>query len=207
VGALWDLYAALFGDGDSTLAAGAARTLASFALAPASGDHVRRDQQHQAACLIGYWDAARGDIAGARTAARRVDDDLRGENNGFARRNATVCLRMVDATIAGRTGSPDARALVAQLDTILLSQRVPPHVVLEAGTIASARLHAALGDTAAALVAARRREHLTGDPIFLSTELREEAAYARAAGDRAGAGRALAHLAALRAAGTDRRTR
>jgi hypothetical protein len=59
-------------------------------------------------------------------------------------------------------------------------------------------LHAQLGDTAGALVAARRREHLTGDPLFLSTELREEALYAAALGDSTGAARARAHLDALR---------
>ncbi len=196
--ALWNLYDGLFGDGDTRLAAAAAGKLASFAQSPVSGDHVRRDQHHQAACLVGYWRALRGDVAGAQTAVERVEADLRHEDNGFARRNAQVCLAMLTATIAERAHSANGAALVAQLDTVLLSARVPPHVILEAATIASARLHAALGDSAAALVAARRREHLTGDPVFLSTELREEAMYARATGDGAGAGQALAHLAALR---------
>jgi hypothetical protein len=200
VEALWNLYAALFGDGDSALAATAAASLAPFAQSPVAGDHVRRDQHHQAACLEGYWSALRGDVATAQAAAGRVRVDLKAEDNGFARRNAEVCLAMLDATVAQRTRAPDAVARVARLDTMLLSDRVPPHVILAAGTIAAGRLHAALGDTAAALVAARRREHLTGDPLFLSTELREEAVYARAVGDSAGARRAEAHLTALRGA-------
>jgi hypothetical protein len=198
VEALWNLYAALFGDGDPVLAASAAARLAPFARSPAGGDHVRRDQHHQAACLAGYWSAVRGDIAAAQSAATRVRADLESEDNGFARRNAGVCLAMLDATVAQRARASNAAALVARLDTILLSERVPPHVILAAGTIAAGRLHAALGDTAAALVASRRREHLTGDPLFLSTELREEAVYARAVGDSVGAVRAAAHLAALR---------
>jgi DNA-binding SARP family transcriptional activator len=196
--ALWNLYAALFGDGDSVLAASAAARLAPFAQSPIAGDHVRRDQHHQAACLLGYWSALRGDVAAAQSVASRVRSDLKTEDNGFARRNAEVCLAMLDATVAQRTRASDARVLVARLDTVLLSERVPPHVILETGTIVAGRLHAALGDTAAALVAARRREHLTGDPLFLSTELRDEAVYARATGDSAGAVRATAHLAALR---------
>jgi hypothetical protein len=198
VGALWDMYAALFGDGDSTLAADAARRLQPFARLAASGDHVQRDQHHLAACMLGYWNALRGDLAAARAGVERVNADLRTEDNGFARRNAGVCLAMLDATIAERSHAANARLLTARLDTILLRERVPPHAILEAGTIAAARLHAALGDTAAALVAARRREHLTGDPLFLSTELAEEAKYAAALGDSAGAARAAAHWRALR---------
>ena len=198
VEALWNLYGALFGDGDSVLAASAAARLVAFAKSPVADDHVRRDQQHQAACLVGYWNAVRGDIPAAQSAAAHVSADLRSEDNGFARRNAEICLAMLAATVAQRTHVPNAPALVARLDTMLLSDRVPPHVILAVGTIAAGRLHAALGDTAAALVASRRREHLTGDPLFLSTELREEVVYARAMGDVAGAQRAMSHLAALR---------
>lgn len=198
VGALWDLYGALFGDGDTALARDAAARLEPFASAAVSGDHVRRDQQYLAMCMVGYWHATLGELAPARAAAVRLGDALPREDNNFAKRNGRVCLSMLSATIAERSRASDAKRLVAQLDTILLENRVPPHVILEAGTIASAQLHAALGDTAAALVAARRREHLTGPPIFLSTELREEATYAAAMGDKDGAARARAHLAALR---------
>lgn len=198
VGALWDMYAALFGDGDSTLAADAAKRLAAFADQHASGDHVARDQHHLSVCMVGLWAAGRGDAAAARSAIDHVRAELRTEDNGFARRNASVCLAMVSATIAVRSHTPDAKSAVARLDTILLRERVPPHAILEGGTIVAARLHAQLGDTAAALVAARRREHLTGDPLFLSTQLREEARYARAMNDSAGAARAAAHLEALR---------
>jgi hypothetical protein len=105
---------------------------------------------------------------------------------------------MLAAVVATNTGASDARTKVARLDTILLRERVPPHAILEGGTLVAARLHAALGDTALALIAARRREHLTGDPLFLSTALREEGVYARAVGDTSGVRRAASHLKALR---------
>ncbi len=186
VGALWDLYAAMFatGGGDSALARDAATRLAGFVGAPVSGDHVRRDQHHLAACMTGYWEATRGDVRAARTAFDRVTADLRREDNNFARRNGRVCLAVLSATIATQSRSPGAGRAVAALDTILLEERVPPHVILEAGTLVAARLHAALGDTAAALVAARRREHLTGDPVFLAAERRAEALYAAGAASR-----------------------
>jgi len=73
----------------------------------------------------------------------------------------------------------EASGLVARLDTILLRERVPPHVILAAATLASARMHVALGENARALVAARRREHLTGDPFLLSEQRRLEDSLSR----------------------------
>jgi DNA-binding SARP family transcriptional activator len=198
IGALWDLYLAMFVTGDTALASDAAKRLTDFARSPISTDHIRRDQQHLAACMLGYLSATRREMAAARAIYDRVSSDLRGEDNNFAKRNASVCLAMTAATISTNSGAPDARAKVAKLDTILLRERVPPHAILEGATIVAARLHALLGDTAAALVAARRREHLTGDPLFLSTQLREEARYARAVRDTAGSTRAETHLKALR---------
>ncbi|MDP1891772.1 MAG: winged helix-turn-helix domain-containing protein [Gemmatimonadaceae bacterium] len=198
VAALWDLFAALFGDGDAALAASAASHLTSFVRGAAPSDHVARDQHHLASCLSGYWSASRGDLATARAAQSHLRSALRAEDNNFARRNGEVCLAMLSASIAVRSRASEAPMLVARLDTLLLRERVPPHAILEAATISAARLHATLGDTAAALVAARRREHFTGEPFFLATELREEAIYARAVGDVGGAARATAHLKALR---------
>jgi DNA-binding SARP family transcriptional activator len=201
IGALWDSYLASFGDGDAAAAADAARRLENFARAPSSGDHVRRDQHNLAVCMVGYWRATVGDLAGTSSAAARLSAALQHEDNNFARRNVAVCRAMLTATIA--SASPGAKVVarreVAALDTLLLRDRVPPHVILEAGAIVAARLHAALGDTALALIASRRREHLTGDPLFLATQLRNEAIYAKAMGDSAGAARATAHLKALRA--------
>jgi hypothetical protein len=198
VAALWDLFAALFGDGDAALADSAASRLAGFVRGGAPGDHVARDQHHLASCLYGAWNAERGNLAAARSAQSQLRAALSAEDNGFAKRNGTVCAAMLGATIAVRGKASDASVLVARLDTLLLRERVPPHAILEAATIAAARLHATLGDTAAALVAARRREHFTGEPFFLATELRDEALYASATGDAVGATRARAHLAALR---------
>lgn len=198
VGALWDLFGAMFGIRDSVLAAQAAGRLADFARSPLSSEHVRRDQQQLAACMVGYWSATRGDVATGRASLDRVKGGLRGETNNFVKRNASVCSAMLEATLETTSHGPAAKRAVAQLDTMLLEQRVPPHIILEAGTLVSALLHAEQGDTAAALLAARRREHLTGDPILLASELEAEARYATATGDKEGAARAAAHLAALK---------
>ena len=64
----------------------------------------------------------------------------------------------------------------------------------------SARLHQRVGETSAALAASRWREHFTGDPVFLSTQLRIEGDLALAAGDTAGARKAWGRYLALRPA-------
>jgi len=174
VGALWDLYASLFGGADAASGNEAALRLAPFASGAPPADHVARDQHHLATCMTGYWRAEHGDPAGATTLLRRLNDDARKDDNNFSLRNARVCGAMLSAAIAVHTHATDASRRVAQLDTILLSERVPPHAILGVATLASARLHVALGEDAAALVAARRREHLTGDPLFLAEELRTE---------------------------------
>jgi DNA-binding SARP family transcriptional activator len=183
VGALWDLFAAMFETNDAALAADAVKRLDEFVRSPVSGDHVRRDQHHLSVCMTGYYRATRGELPAARAAYDRVSGDLRTEDNNFAKRNASVCEAMLSATIEAANRGPRAYAAVARLDTILLRERVPPHVILETGTLVAARLHAALGDTAAALVAARRREHLTGEPLFLAAERRLEALLLRAEPD------------------------
>jgi hypothetical protein len=197
--ALWNFYLASFGTGDARAAADAARRLTSFARAAAVGDHTRRDQHNLAICMVGYWNASVANLGEAASAASRISDAIKGEDNNFVKRNALVCRAMLSATVAvsRRTDIAKARREVAALDSLLLSERVPPHVILEAAAIVSARLHAQLGDTAQALVAARRRENLTGDPLFLATQLRDEATYAMALGDSAGAARATRHLKAL----------
>lgn len=200
IGALWDLYLALFGTGDSTSAAEAVRQLASFVDGVNAGDHVRRDQHNLAACMSGYWHAMQGDLSSARSALKRVTASAKNEENNFAKRNAVVCKAILTAQLSQIVRAPSARRDVAELDTILLRERVPPHVILEIGTIVAARLHAAQGDTALALMAARRREHLTGDPLFLRAQLREEATYAKAVGDTTEVRRASAHLRTLMAA-------
>ncbi len=176
VGALWELFASAFGGADTTRAADATARLAAFVSGAPPIDHVARDQHHLSLCLTGYWRAEHGDTPAAAVLLRRLTDDARTDDNNFSLRNARVCGAMLAASIAVRAHSADASRRVAQLDTILLSERVPPHVILAAATLASALLHIALGETNAALTAARRREHLTGDPLLLSEQRRLDSA-------------------------------
>jgi hypothetical protein len=69
---------------------------------------------------------------------------------------------------------------------------------LSAMAVVAARLHERRGELKEALAASRWREHYTGDPMFLSTQLRIEAEVARKLGDTAAAARAERRYLALR---------
>jgi hypothetical protein len=69
---------------------------------------------------------------------------------------------------------------------------------LTAAAITSARLHQQLGELRLALAASRWREHYTGDPVFLSTQLELESDLAHRLGDSVSAARAAAARDALR---------
>jgi hypothetical protein len=111
-----------------------------------------------------------------------------------------MCAAWLGAAVAVDAKSPDASRLVLRLDTMVLRDRVPPRMPLTAAAIMSARLHEKLGELSLALAASRWREHYTGDPVFLSTQLEMEGDLAARAGDRIGAERAYRHFLALRPA-------
>jgi DNA-binding SARP family transcriptional activator len=183
VGAIWNLYSTLFGGADSSAGVEAARTLEPFVNARPTGDHVWREHRYGAMCALGLWRGLTGNAAGEDALLKKLLAEAPRDTNAWARRSARICATTLAADLAVRAKKSDARASIAALDTLLLSERVPPSVLLEIATITAARLYLEMGDPAAALVAARRHEHLTGDPFFRSTQVRLETE-ARTALDR-----------------------
>jgi hypothetical protein len=108
------------------------------------------------------------------------------------------CGDLLTAMLAVRTGAPEAREQLAALDARMLTGPALGDASTYA-TLARARLHEQLGDPAAALAAVRQRAYLKGWPRYLATALDTEARLAAATGDAAGARRASALRAALRA--------
>jgi hypothetical protein len=201
VAALWDTYAMMFGGGDTSRAAENVRRLQSFASAPLSGNNDRRMRQVQSRCLVGYWKAEHGNAAGARDDLREIQRRFDGApiSDGAAR-EGRMCAAWLAASLAVDARAGDAVRLLAQLDTIVLRDRVPPRMSLTAAAIMSARLHEKLGRHDLALASSRWRERFTGHPVFLSMQLRDEAELALRTGDRDGAIRAYRHYLALRPA-------
>jgi DNA-binding SARP family transcriptional activator len=199
IAALWGTYAIMFGDADTTGLGENLRALAAFADAPPSGNADRRARQAQARCLVGYAKlgtknvaAAAGDLAAARRMA------LSDAPRSVERREAEMCVTWLGAAIAVEMNEGDATAKVARLDTVVLRDRVPPRMSLSAMAVLAARLHEKRGELRAALVASRWREHYTGDPMFLATQLRLEGDLARELGDVPAAIRAYRRFLALR---------
>ncbi len=203
---------ALFGDGDSTAAVAALRTLEPLAYGATPAELPRRYRQETALCASELWRVARGDTRSVAPAIARLRSPYTGPTPvppgvGTPTRSARGCAALLDATMAARSAhaavqrgeAPPAQAFAAadRLDSLL---RVGESgLVLQAGPLVLARLRETLGDDRAALVALRRRTYLFGRQPFLASILREEARLAARTGDRPGAVRAARHYAALRA--------
>jgi hypothetical protein len=201
VAALWSTYAVIFGEADSVGYAEGLRRVEAFSEGPMTGNADRRSRMLQARCLTGLANLSRGDGAAARRDLAVVRRNAGAEPEGSVQRRVGIlCSAWRAAAIAVEAGGSDARVLLARLDTMVLRDRVPPRMSRAAAAIMSARLHQRLGETSAALTASRWREHFTGDPVFLSTQLRLEGDLALASGDTAAARKAWARYLALRPA-------
>jgi tetratricopeptide (TPR) repeat protein len=168
--ALWGSYAALFGGADSTGLGARIGRLQRFASDPLSGDADRRIRQVEAKCLVGYRELQLGAIAGARSQLTSAAEAGRAGKELF-NREGRMCEAWLGAAVAVAQRAPVASRMVAQLDTMVLRERVPPRMSLTAAAIMSSRLHEQLGERSLALAASRWRERYTGDPFFLSTQL------------------------------------
>lgn len=197
--ALWTTYAMLFGEADTVGLGENGRRLAAFGSAPLDGNPDHRARQFQSRCLSGFLKLQGGNSAGAREDLAAVRRLSAGEPAGsFQLREGMMCSTWLGAAIAVDARASDAATLVARLDTVVLRDRVPPRMSLAAAAVIAARLHDKRGDLTGALIASRWREHYTGDPTFLSTQLLLEGDLALRTGDRASAVRAYRHYLALR---------
>lgn len=199
IGALWGAYAVMFADADTAGFGEELRALRAFGGAPLSGNPDHRARQIQARCLVGYAKLGEHNAAGAATDLAAVRRAAAGEDaKSVQRREADMCVGWLGAAIAVEMNSGDAAAKVARLDTVVLRDRVPPRMSLAAMAVLAARLHERRGELRQALVASRWREHYTGDPMFLATQLRIEGDLARELGETDAAMRAYRRYLALR---------
>ncbi len=198
---------ALFGDGDTTLALRALRTLEPLAYGAAPAALPARYRQETALCAASLWRAARGDTGGAARAVARLREPYRGgpvpAGVDTPTRPARACAALIEAAVAAREAQgaasppPAARVAAERLDSLL--RRGEFGLLQQAGPLVLARLREATGDERGALLALRRRPYLYSRQPYLASILREEARLAARTGDRPGAERAARHYAALRA--------
>ena len=199
IAALWGAYAIMFGDADTSGFGDHLAALGTFGSLPLSGNPDHQARQAQARCLVGYAKVGSGGVAAAAAdlaIVRRMAN--LSPAGSVQRREAEMCVAWLGAAIAVEMNAGDAPLKVARLDTMVLRDRVPPRMSLGAMAVLAARLHEKRGEIKAALAASRWREHFTGEPMFLSTQLRLEGDLARELGDREGAIRAYSRYLALR---------
>jgi hypothetical protein len=105
------------------------------------------------------------------------------------------CAWAVRATLAQRQGRPEARTILARLDSAQRSKSIGDPLAL----LYIAQLQEQLGDTVAALRTVRHRPYHWNTIWLLSAFLRQEGRLAARNGDRVGAIRAYQHYLRLRA--------
>ncbi|MGE0352547.1 MAG: BTAD domain-containing putative transcriptional regulator [Gemmatimonadales bacterium] len=189
------IFNALYADGDSAAGSATADRFRVYlrAAPPSSGEP--RALHLWKACAAAQWGVWHGDT----TAVARTILELRRPGTAlpwWAPANFEVCASILDAAIATLLRRPDARDLVARLDSLTLTG--PDVDVRDPATVALARLWARLGEPARALDAIRRRQyhHRTGLP-YLATRLRQEGEWALATGDTTAARLAWRHFLVL----------
>jgi len=191
---------ALIADGDTTAARDAVRALARWEAGPIASDSARRTNQRAATRVLEPWRLAHGDTS----QTRRSIDRLRAIAHpltGARKIEADVEIAAIEAMHADVAHSPDLRAITLHLDSLL---RVLDYATASPGrtsfeNLIAARLLEKVGDTRAALAAARRRTDawVQNNP-YLATQLREQGRLAALAGEREEAIRAYRHYLAFR---------
>ncbi|MBI2404198.1 MAG: hypothetical protein HYV20_15965 [Gemmatimonadetes bacterium] len=193
------LTAALYMNGDSALAAVAARRLET-ALGPPAGEGPLRRGQYWNACLLARWYVALGQWDRAARVRSRTQVYVAGARPTQPG-PAVLCWLAVDALMAEAQGRASWRDLVRRLDSLSAMGGccglVGPTGPLTP-TLDLAGLLERTGDIQGALRAVRRRQYHNVTTLYLATHLREEGRLAALTGDTAAAIQAYGHYLALR---------
>jgi eukaryotic-like serine/threonine-protein kinase len=189
----FQVYSAVYWDGDSTAAAAAAQRLESYLGGESMGPGEVGDRE-TASCALSHWHIATGDFEAARAmlvTMRRVTRRA----NSLPNMVSPVCAPAVEAQLAAASGARGSAAeALARLDSTLLATSNYRDQLVTVGNIIAARLYERRGDAQRSLEILQRR---AGFGMFLSTQLREEGRLATLIGDRTTAVRAYRHYVAL----------
>jgi DNA-binding SARP family transcriptional activator/tetratricopeptide (TPR) repeat protein len=188
---------ALYGDGDSTAAAVAARELVALTGAGPNAAATTSESWTANRCVLGQWDASHGDSAAVRRAVEVLRAQRAMTTSAVVSASPGACAAVLAAAHAVLVGAPDAPFLVRRLDSLVLA----PHVIGDLAAYAPlllARLHERLGDAPRALAAVRRRTYMSDWPRYLASMLRTEARLAERTGDLVGMRAAYEHYLAYR---------
>lgn len=194
---------ALFGNGDSSAAAQAARQLSRRAPTTLDRSPDTRDAQLSDLCVSELWRVMRHDFSSVDRAIGRLRSSVPPDDRSYAVPYQRLCAAMLRAIEATATARGDASAAVDGLDSALEAVPASAPRIAVAAALTLARLREGQGDLGRALGAIRHRGYGRvggGGPYFLATLFREEARLAALVGDRPGAARSYRKYLALRSA-------
>ena len=195
---------ALYWDGDTALAAEAARWLTPR-IAGRLADTASAAEGYLDLCTVGQWRLTQGDTRGAEETIRRLRTarlvGADAEMTAMFPRFGGMCAAALEGLLSDALARPDAPLLLARFDSLARTDvgEVCCGFAVSGANLLIARLAERQGDLPHALAAVRRRAGgYNLAPLYLSTFLREEGRLAALTGDTAGAVRAYQHYLALR---------
>ena len=189
---------AMFTDGDTAIAAAAARELEASVDALSAGRVVESYEQEVDICVVNLWRMTRGERRGVPNAIAALRSTAAGSLEPGLAARAMLCAALLDAMLASAEDRGDADLALSRVDSLELAV---PHLTggdYVARNLLLARLHEARGDRAGALAAVRRRGYSWLMTRYLSSDFREEGRLAALTGDRAGAIHAYEQYLTLR---------
>lgn len=173
---------ALYGEGDSAVAAAAARSLASLTDGDGATAVTPSDTRAADLCTVAQWRLARGDTSGVARAIAKLRTASPPRRHIAVATPPAVCAALLDAARAVALRRPDAGARVIGLDSLALTLQTAGDATTYT-PVAIARLHERLGDRRRALAAVRDRARTGSWPRYLATALALEGRLAEALGD------------------------
>jgi eukaryotic-like serine/threonine-protein kinase len=195
---------ALYGDADSSVAAGLARSIPRTYERPvASTPWPRMVERYSAA----QYDLAQGKSKAARDAVQAWSGVWTPQDTSEALRLGSHFALLLDAQLAMIDRRPDAVTRLTELDSLLqagptyggyLSKDLTFGGFEPVGNLIAGRLWHEQGETSRALAAVQRRSEGFLVPACYTSQLRDEARYAALVGDRQAANRAYRAYLTLR---------
>jgi tetratricopeptide (TPR) repeat protein len=189
---------ALYAEGDSAAAAGAARELALLTSGGLGAVSFTSDTRLADLCVLSQWRISGGDTAGAVIAIdalRQASATTR--NLPPVSAAPAACAELLDGWLAVLMRRDDALARIERLDSLALTSLTAGDAIAYT-PILMARLYQRLGHPSRALPAIRKRSYMSGWPRYQMTAWREEGRLAQLLGDYAGAQKAYERYLAFR---------
>ena len=190
-----EVLATLLSDGDSTRAMESVASLKGLAV---STDLSVADRA-SAYFALGLWAFARGDTAAVESAQRGLRGIPVPAAQPWMGAPVTIYGQLLEAHLAVARRSPDAKARLALIDSMLMdAPGVNRYVVRSAGNFLVSALWEATGEPARALSAVKRRDGQFAYGMFAADRHRRTARLAEQLGRREEAMASLRHFIAMR---------